>query len=74
MATVIREFTPDVIREIREVLKLSQKDFAIRYGLGPASVARWENDYFKPSRHTLPHLIRAAEEAGFEVELKEEVA
>lgn len=65
----ITKFTPKVIREVRETYELSQQDFGRKLGLGDATVPRWENGYFKPSRHVLDKLIKAAEEAGFEVEL-----
>ena len=65
----IREFTPDTITHIRELHELSQQDFARKIGVGDATVPRWENGYFKPSRHVLDKLTKAAEEVGFEVEL-----
>lgn len=60
----IKFFTPDVIREIRTKLDMTQEEFSEYLGVGGATVPRWENDYNKPSKYTLPALRRAAKRVG----------
>ena len=69
MATKIKEITPDTIRLVRERLELSQTQLAEKIGVGLATVARWENGYFKPSVHVMPKLVEVCKEAGIEVEV-----
>ncbi|MFQ6033044.1 MAG: helix-turn-helix domain-containing protein, partial [Candidatus Zixiibacteriota bacterium] len=62
------EWTPDRIRNIREVLKLSQAEFAEKLGTSKRTVARWESGRAVPSISLQLKLEELAKDAiGFEV-------
>jgi DNA-binding transcriptional regulator YiaG len=62
----ITKFTPKQIVRVRTALGMTQVEFAKELGVGPSTVPKWENGYFKPSKWLLPELQRAARKAGFE--------
>lgn len=63
----IKRFNRHQIREVREALGLTQREFAKYLDVGDAAVPRWENGYYRPNKYALVKLKKAAVEAGFEV-------
>lgn len=55
--------TPDQIREIRSVLRLTQQQFADLLGVSFVTMNRWENGQTRPSALAVEKLNRAAEQA-----------
>ncbi|MEH2420675.1 MAG: helix-turn-helix domain-containing protein [Nostoc sp.] len=57
----------DLIRELRQQLNLSQKQFATRLGISFKTVNRWENRHTVPSRLALKliqEMLRKLGETG----------
>ncbi|MFN6563750.1 MAG: helix-turn-helix domain-containing protein [Nostoc sp. ChiSLP01] len=54
----------DLIRELRQQLNLSQKQFAVRLGVSFKTVNRWENGHTVPSRLALKIIEETIRQMG----------
>jgi len=45
-----KSWTPRQIKQLRNKLKLTQKEFAKRLGVHVVTIIRWEGGSFKPSK------------------------
>ena len=57
----------DLIKSIREYTGLSQADFAVKLGVSPATVDRWENGRSIPTKATQSALYKYCKEQGVPV-------
>jgi len=55
---------PDLVREVRQRLGLTQEQFASRLGVTFPTVNRWENGRSKPSPMAQKLLIKVVEQMG----------
>ncbi len=59
------EFSPDRVRLVRALLRLSRREFAKRYDVGINTVVRLESEsQYRPGSKVLGALLQAARDAG----------
>lgn len=61
---VSMEFPPERVKLIRALSKLSQPEFADRYGISVTTLSRLENGEGEPSLPTIGALLQAAKDTG----------
>lgn len=52
MPVVTKQWAPKSVLSLRKKAGLTQPQFALKLGVGEATVVRWENGVNNPSRHT----------------------
>ena len=57
-----KEWTPEEIKALREAAELDPMEFALRIGVGLATVYRWEGDRSKPRGLSVDSLNRLQQE------------